>query len=68
MGDWNDEEAGEMSACVQLFVIDREKRLPVRVVCNTSQSVIPSQECREQREEAAGFENRCVWRTHGITM
>lgn len=48
--------------------VDSGAGLPVRVVGNPSQSVIPSQECREQREKAAGLEDRWVWRTRGVTM
>lgn len=50
------------------YLIDEEGGLPVRVVCNTSQSVVPGQECREQREEAAGLDDGWVWRTHGVTV
>ena len=57
----------EQGQLVFHLFIDREGS-PVRVVCNTSQSVVPSQECREQGEKAGGLDDRRVWRIHSVTM
>lgn len=42
--------------------------LPVRIVCNTSQGVVPCQECREQREKATGLDDRWVRRTGCVAV
>lgn len=44
------------------------RSLPVRVVCDTSQGVVPCHECREQREKAAGLDDRWVWRTGRVPV
>ena len=46
---------------------DRES-IPVRVIRNTSQSIIPSQESSEEREETSGFDDWWVGRAHRITV
>ena len=45
-----------------------ERSMPVRIVCNTRQSVVPRQECREQCEKAASLYDRWVWRARGVAM
>ena len=59
----------EQGQLVSRCFIDREAEgLPVRVVRNTRQRVVPGQECREQREKAAGLDDGWIGRTHGVTM
>ena len=42
--------------------------IPVRVIRNTSQSIIPSQESGKEREETSGLDNWWVGRTHRVTV
>ena len=46
---------------------DREN-LPVRIIRNTSQSIIPSHESGEEREETSGLDNWWVGRTRRVTV
>lgn len=46
----------------------RRESTPVRVVRDTSQSVIPSQKRSEQSEETTSFDDGRIWCTHGITV
>ena len=46
---------------------DREN-IPVRVVRNTSQSIIPSQESGEEREETSGLDDWGIGRAGRVTV
>lgn len=68
MCDRDDEEAGSNVRIDSAVLRNGRGGSPVRIIGNTSESVIPSQERREQREEAAGLDDGEVRRTHGVTM
>ena len=42
--------------------------IPVRVIRNTSQSIIPSQESGEEREETSGLNNWWIGRARRVTV
>ena len=42
--------------------------LPVRVVGNTSQGVVPSHESSDESEEASCLDDWCVWFALGVTV
>ena len=66
---WDDEEArARLAWILSDWKHDRGESLPVRVVCDTSQGVVPCHECREQREKAAGLDDRWVWRTGRVPV
>ena len=44
------------------------KNIPVRVIRNTSQGIIPSHESGEEREETSGLNNWWVGRTGRVTV
>ncbi len=44
------------------------ENIPVRVIRNTSQSIIPSQESGEEREETSGLNDRWIGRARRVTV
>ena len=47
---------------------DNRENIPVRIIRKTSQSIIPSQESGEEREETSGLDNWWVGRTRRVTV
>ena len=58
----------ERGQLVFQHLIESGEGLPVRVICDTSQRIVPGQECREQGKKAAGLDDGWVWHPHGVTV
>lgn len=69
MDDWDDEEAVKEQLARFLFWEAREMVcLPVRVVGNTSQGVVPSHESGDESEEASCLDDWCVGFALGVAL
>ena len=49
-------------------MILKENNAPIRIIRNTSQRIIPSQERRQDSEEATSFDDRWVWHAGSIAV
>lgn len=70
MGDRDDEEAGKRVvslACSEICVRSAKKGpiSPIRVIRNTSQSIIPCREGSEQSKDTTSLDDCRVWLTGG---
>ena len=65
VSDRDDEEAVEILA---LIALNAALDIPVGVVEDTGQGVIPGQEGSHQCEKASGFDNGWIWLTGGVRL
>ena len=64
--DWDNEEAA--STLANMIKGGDRENIPVRIIRNTSQSIIPSQESGEEGEETPGLDDWWIGCAHRVTV
>ncbi len=66
--EWNVGLVGTGKEKMQVSTEKKTAGIPVRIVCDTSQSVVPRKERCQQRKESSCFNNWHVRHIHGVPV